>query len=138
MGIEENKANIRRQVEECWNKGELSSVHELISPAFVYHTPKGDLKGQDGFKEWVNIWRTACPDFNMTIDEMVGEGNTVAVRLSWTGTFTGKFLEYEPTGNKVSMKEAWFYHFKDGKDLGPIPFANILSLIHQMGIDITN
>jgi len=96
------------------------------------------LKGHDGFKQLITIWRTACPDIQVTIDEMVGEGDTVAVRLSWEGTFTGKFQNYEPTGNKVKMKESFFYHFKDGKDLGPLVFANHLSLIQQMGVDITN
>ena len=138
MSVEENKANIRRQVEECWNKGDFSAVPELISSDFIYHTPVGDLKGHDGFKQLIMIWRTACPDIQVKIDEMVGEGDTVAVRLSWEGTFTGKFQDYEPTGNKVKMKESFFYHFKDGKDLGPLVYANHLSLIQQMGVDITN
>ena len=137
MGVEENKANIKRQIDECWNKGDFSSVPELISPDFIYHTPKGDVTGYEGFKQWVRIWRTACPDFFMTIDEIVGEEDTVAVRLTWEGTFTGKFENYEPNGNKIKMKESWFYHFKDGKDLGPLPYGNMLSLIQQMGIDVT-
>jgi steroid delta-isomerase-like uncharacterized protein len=134
MGIEENKVNIRRQVEEFWNKGDFSSVPELISPDFVYPIPNGELKGHDGFKQWVKIWHTACPDFHMTINKIVGEDDTVVVSLSWTGTFTGKFMDYEPTGNKIIMTEAWFIHFKDGKDTGPTPFANLLSLFQQMGI----
>ena len=136
MGIEENKENVRRQIEEFWNRGDFSAVPELISPEFNYHTPIGDLLGYDGFKQWVDIWRTACPDFHMTIDEIVGEDETVAVRLAWTGTFTGRLLEYEPTGNKVNMNEAWFYHFKDGKDLGPLPYGNPDSAFVQMGIDL--
>ena len=135
MSVEENKANVRRQVEEFWNQGNFTSVPELISPDFVYHIPRGDLKGQDGFKQWVNIWHTACPDFHMEIDEIVGEGDTVAVRLTWTGTFTGKFMDFEPTGNRITMKESWFFRFKDGKDLGPLPFGNMRSLFQQMGIN---
>ncbi|MFC1948266.1 ester cyclase [Chloroflexota bacterium] len=138
MGIEENKANIKRQVEDCWNKGDFASVPELISPDFVYHTPKGDLIGQEGFKQWVTIWRTALPDLHFAIDEIVGEEDTVAVRLSWSGTFIGRFQNHEPTGNRVAMNEGWFYHFTDGKDLGPLPFGNLLSVVQQMGVDISN
>ena len=54
---------------------------------------------------------------------MVGEGNAVAVRLSWEGTFTGKFQDYEPIGSKVKMEESFYHHFKQGKDLGPIVYA---------------
>ena len=137
MGVEENKANIRQQMEECWNKGDFTSVPELISPDFVYHAPQKDVTGLEGFKQWVTVWRTAFPDFHMTVHEIVGEEDTVAVRLTWEGTFTGKFEHHEPTGNKVSMNESWFYHFKDGKDIGPLPYGNMLSLIQQMDIDVT-
>ncbi len=138
MSVEENKAVVRRIIDELWNKGDFSVVPELISPDFIYHIPVGELKGHDGFIQWVTIWRTACPDFHMTVDEMVGEGDTVVARLSWTGTFTGKFMDYEPTGNKIYMTEAWFMRFKDGKELGPVPFANLRSLFQQMGINPTD
>ena len=45
MSIEENKANIRQQVKECWNNGDFSAVTELISPDFIYHTPNDELTG---------------------------------------------------------------------------------------------
>lgn len=138
MGIEENKVNIKRQVEKCWNKGDFSGVTELISPEYVYHTPNGDLTGHEGFIQLITLWRTACPDIRVNIDEMIGEGDAVAVRLSWKGTFTGKFQDYEPTGNPIKMEESFYHHFKEGKDLGPIAYANHLSLIKQMGVDITN
>ena len=134
MSVEENKAVVRRQIEEAWNRGDFSGVPEYISPEFVYHSPEGDLKSHEGFKKWVTIWRTSCPDFHMEINEMVGEGDTVAVRLSWAGTFTGKFQDNEPTGKKIGLREAWFFHFKDGKDMGPIPHGNLNAVLEQMGI----
>ena len=138
MGIEENKANIRRQINKCWNKGDFSAVPKLISQDFIYHTPKKVLKGIDGFKEWVDLWRTGFPDFHMTVEEMIGEKDTVVVKLTWEGTFTGVFDGYNPTGNKVKMDELWLYRFQNGKDIGPLPYGNMLSLIEQMGINPTN
>ena len=135
---EKNKANIRQQIEECWNKGDFSSVHELVSPDFIYHTPKKDLHGTDGFKDWVNTWRTGFPDFHMTVEKMIAEEECVVVQLTWEGTFTGIFDGNQPTGNKVKMDELWLYRFQDGKDVGPLPYGNMLSLIQQMGINPTN
>ena len=135
MSIEQNKTVIRREVEEAWNRGDFSGVPEMISPGFVYHTPEGDLKGQDGFKRWVSIWRTACPDFHMEVVEIVGEGNTVAARLKWSGTFTGKFQGYQPTGKKIGAREAWFFYFRNGKDLGPVPYGNLNAVLQEMGIE---
>jgi steroid delta-isomerase-like uncharacterized protein len=138
MSIEENKENIRRQIEECWNKGDFSSVPELVSPDFIYHTPKKDLHGTDGFKDWVNTWRTGFPDFHMTVEKMIAEEECVVVQLTWKGTFTGIFDGNQPTGNKAKMDELWLYRFQDGKDVGPLPYGNMLSLIQQMGINPTN
>ena len=136
MGIEENKAAIRQEVDEAWNKGEYSEVISMISPEYIYHSPTGrDLKGHDGFRQIFSIWRTACPDLHAEIREIVGEGDTVVVQLSWTGTFTGKFLDSEPTGNKIHMQEVWIHHFRDGKDAEATPFANLQSLANQTGID---
>ena len=55
MPVEENKAVVRREVEEAWNRGDFSGVPEMISPDFIYRTPEGDVKGEDGFKRWVSI-----------------------------------------------------------------------------------
>ncbi len=133
MSLEQNKAVIRREIDEAWNRGDFSAVPEMISPDFVYRIPAGDLKGHEGFIRWVSIWRTACPDFHMEIQEMVGEGETVAARLSWSGTFTGDFQGSRPNGKKIGLREAWFFRFKDGKDVGPIPYGNVDSVLRQMG-----
>ena len=74
----------------------------------------------------------------MTIDEIMGEGDSVAVRLTWSGTFTGKFQDNEPNGANLVNKEAWFFHFKDGKDTGPIPYGNVDRVLKQMGVNPTN
>ncbi len=139
MGIEENKAVIIQEVADAWNKGEYSEVIRMISPEYTYHSPTGrDFKGHDGFRQIFSIWRTACPDLHAEIKEIIGEGNTVVVHISWTGTFTGKFLDFEPTGNKIRMEEVWIHHFKDGKDVEGTPYANLKSLASQMGIDLPN
>lgn len=137
MGLEENKANVRRQIDECWNKGDYSGIPEMISPDYVYHSVR-DFTGQEGFKQIFIIWRTACPDIHAVIEELVGEDNTVVMSVSWKGTFTGNFLEFEPTGNKIDMKEVWVHHFDDGKVVEATPYANLLSLFRQMGITPTN
>lgn len=136
MGIEENKANIRRQVEECWNKGDYTGVPEMISPDYVYHSANGDMTGQEGFKQIFVIWRTACPDIHAVIKELVAEGDTVVMNVSWKGTFTGNFMSIEPTSNKIHMKEVWIHHFKDGKVIETTPFGNLQSLTSQMGITL--
>jgi predicted ester cyclase len=65
--------------------------------------------------------RAAFPDIHMKIDDMVAEGDKVAVRLTFRGTFKGKFGDLEPTGKQITVTAAYFYRFKDGKEMEVTP-----------------
>ncbi len=65
MSTEENKTNARRVFDEVFNKGDLSSVKELMSTDYVLHIPgMPDLNGLEGFRQFATIERTAFPDLN--------------------------------------------------------------------------
>jgi len=136
MSEEGNKATIRRVFEEVFNKGNLAIIPELISPDYIYHSPFGDFKGVEGFKQFVTMTRQAFPDVKMKIDDMLAEGDKLAVRLSWGGTFKGKFGDIEPTGHNINMTAAYFYRYKNGKEVEAIPFTDMLSLYQQMGVTL--
>jgi len=135
MSTEKNKAVIRRVVEEVFNKGDMSVVPEFIAPDYVYHSPFGEFKGPEGFKQMVAMTRAAFPDIHMKIDDMVAEGEKLAVRLSWEGTFKGKFGDIKPTGKQVNMTAAYFYRFKDGKEAEVTP-VDSHALYRALGIPI--
>lgn len=136
MSVEKNKAVIRRHVEEVFNKANLSVADEIISPEYVYHGPLGEFKGVDGFKQMVAMARKALPDIHYTLDEMVAEGETVAVRYTMTGTFKGELAGIPPTGKSIKQTQAFFYHFKNGKELAALPFSDMLTFYQQLGIPI--
>ncbi len=134
---EKNKAILRRQhVEELFNKGNLSIADEIISPEYVYHSPTGEVKGPEGIKQMVTTFRTAFPDGRFIIDDMVAEGDKVAVRYSWTGTFKGEYMGISPTGKKANLTSAIFYRFKSGKEVEAISFSDSLTMYQQLGIPI--
>ena len=133
MSVEENKAIVHRHV-EVFNKGDLSIADEIISNDYEYHGPMGEFKGVDGFKQIVIAVRTALPDIHFKIDDMVAEGDKVAVRYTWTGTFKGKFGDIEPTGKQINMTSAYFYRFADGKEVEATPYADMLSFYQQLGV----
>ncbi|OGO41830.1 MAG: hypothetical protein A2137_06330 [Chloroflexi bacterium RBG_16_58_8] len=137
MSTSKNKANVRRHVEEVWNKGNLDIIPELISPKYVAHPLTGDeVKGTDGFKQLVTTMRTAVPDLHITIDSMVAEGDTVAARYTYTGTFTGEIPGYKPTGKKFKWTDALFHRFEGGKQVEAWTFADSLVRSRQLGIPI--
>jgi steroid delta-isomerase-like uncharacterized protein len=136
MPVEQNKNNIRRHVEEVWNQGNLDSIPELIAPNYYFRSGESEFKGPEGFKQMVVMFRSAFPDLRFTIDEMVGEGDTVAVRYTFTGTFKGELAGIKPTGRKLERIEAIFHRFENGKQVGATSYTDNLSLYQQLGIPI--
>jgi predicted SnoaL-like aldol condensation-catalyzing enzyme len=82
MSVEQNKETLRRyHIEELFNKGNLAIADKIISPDYVYHGPGGtEFKGPEGVKQMVAGFRTAFPDVHYMIEDMVAEGDKVAVR----------------------------------------------------------
>jgi len=137
MSVEENKENIRRHVDEIWHKGNMEVVNELIAPNYVLRNPEGgDITGPDGFKQMGLTQRNAMPDIHFTIDNMIGEGDYVAVQYTSTGTFTGKAGNIEPTGKKMNQTQAIIYRFENGKQVETWVYRDMLSLSRQLGIPI--
>ena len=134
MSVEKNKAAIHRNVDELWNKGKLAVADDVISPDYVYHSPLGEFKGPEGFKKMVAMELKAFPDIHFTIDDMVAEGDKVAVCYIFAGKFKGEYAGMAPTGKKISMTAAFFYRFKDGKQVEALPFSDMLSFYQQAGV----
>jgi len=134
MSTEENKAAVRRIMEELFNKGDLAVVPEVIAPEFVHHTLFGEVKGPDGFKQVVTTMRNAFPDLKYTIDSMVAEGNVVAFSLRVQGTFNGEFLGMSPTGKQLNITEAVFFRFAGGKAVEGWTYSDSLAFYQQLGV----
>ena len=129
MSVEENKATLKRMYDEVYNTGDLSKVPELISPEYQH----GDFKGQEGWGQLVSMFRSAFPDLHFTIDQIIGEGDTLAYRITGEGTHQGAFLTFEPTGKKIKWTQSLFSDFKDEKLLSSIATTDMLGILQQMG-----
>jgi len=135
MSIEKNKAVVRRDVEEVFNKGNTAIVDEIIGSDWVFHGPGGlEFKGQEGFKQIVATLRNAFPDLHMAIEDMVAEGDMVAVRYIMRGTFKGNLMGMAPTLNQFTMPSALFIRFKEGKAVETREIYDQLTLFQQLGV----
>src|SRR6185436_10859282 len=93
---EENKALVRRWFEEVWNKGRSDAIDEMLATDGVVHGLSEDaqtpLKGPSGFKPFHEKFRGAFPDINVAVEDLIAEGDKVAVRCSVRGKHTGDHL----------------------------------------------
>src|ERR1043165_5984505 len=83
---DENKRSVETLFDGCFNRGDLALLDRLVAPD--YAGPQGS-KGPDGFRAVVVLLRTGFPDIHYTLDDVIAEGERVAVRWHWTGTNSG-------------------------------------------------
>ncbi|HEU4494159.1 MAG TPA: ester cyclase [Rubrobacteraceae bacterium] len=131
---EENKAQFRRAYEEVLNRGDLSGVEELIAPEFLNHeAPPGRDRGPESMRGLANMLRTAFPDLHFEIEDLVAEGDTVAGRLTMSGTHEGPLMGMAPTGCSVRQNHMHFVRFRDGKAVEHWGVRDDLEMMQQLG-----
>ncbi len=138
MSVEQNIASMRRCFEEVWNRGNLAAVPELISERYVsYSTQKGETgTGLSAFEQNVKNWRTAIPDLHCAVDWVAGAGEWLEARLTFTGTFTGRWEDTEPTGRPIYHRFSLFSRYVDGKCVEATTCSNPDGLARGSGLPI--
>ena len=136
MSTEANKAQFRRTYEEMFNQGNLANVDELIAPDCINHeVPPGmNNRGPESARQVVMMLRTAFPDLHFTIEELVAEGNTVAARVTLSGTHLGPFMGMAPTGRSLRQAQVHFVRFRDGKGIEHRAVRDDLGMMQQLGV----
>ncbi len=131
---EENKATVKRIVQEIWNGRNLDLADEPISPDYVdIVAGSGTPVGPEGFKDAVNSVRDAFPDFVITINDMISEGDKVALVWTFIGTHKGELMGIAPTEKLIEFDGIYLYRFKDGKLVERSGNRNMFKLLSQLG-----
>lgn len=134
MGTRENKASARRFLEEVVNRGNVSVIDELASPDFVDHTaPPGVPAGNEGFKVFITMFRTAFPDLHYTIDDEIAEGDRVVQRSTARGTMKGDFQGMPASGRTATWSEIHITRFADGRAVEHWGVVDQLGMLAQLG-----
>jgi predicted ester cyclase len=131
MSSEDNKVTIRRFYDEAINQKKLAVIEELFGASYVSHDLPSDPAE---LKHFINGFHSAFPDGQITIEEMIAEGDTVATRLTFRGTQTGQFQEIPPTGKAVTVPAQDMYHLREGKIVEHWGGPNLLRLLQQLGV----
>jgi steroid delta-isomerase-like uncharacterized protein len=136
MSVEQNKALFRRFVEEVFNKGDVSTIDELLAPNFVEREvlPPGTPSGREGVKQLTMMFRTAFPDFNVSIDDMIAEGDKIVARTTWNGTQKGEFMGIPPSGKRVSFDVIDIIRLSGGKFVEHWGVMDSSAMMQQLGV----
>lgn len=108
-------------------------VDEFFAPEFVSHNnPPGFPPGVEGVKRFFAMFRDAFPDVTVEIDELVVDGDRVAVATTFTGTHEGELMGVAPTGRRVSVTGIDIVRVADGKIVEHRGLTDIVGLIRQL------
>jgi steroid delta-isomerase-like uncharacterized protein len=114
----ENIQVVQRWFDEVWNNGNIEAIDELFAAdgvAYGLGEAGKDVRGAQGFKPFVQRIRGAFPDFHITVDDTISEGDKIAARFSATMTHTGDDLGFPATGKQVTVSGMSFTRIQNGQ-----------------------
>src|ERR1043166_9594619 len=143
MSAEDNTAIARHYLEEAWNRGNAAILDEVFAADYVFHEGSGrTVRDIETNKRNVSAWRTAFPDFHMTIEDAFAAGDKVVLR--WTIHFTHQgqsanipmemLRNVPPTGKQVSFTGMDIYYLRGGKIAEAWRTWDRLGLLQQVGV----
>jgi steroid delta-isomerase-like uncharacterized protein len=133
--VEENKAVIRRYVEEVLDKGNVDVLDELMAENAVNRTSHrlSQSTAREGVRRSAGLLRTAFPDLHIVVEDLFGEADRVAARLTLNGTHQGTFQGAAPTGKHVVWTANRIDRLVDGKIVEYWEETDRLRLFQQLG-----
>lgn len=124
MSVEGNKVLVRRLVEQAVGEGKIEIVDEIAAGEFA-----------QAAKAWVQPFRSAFPDFEMEIVELIGEGQKVVGHFKCSGTHQGEWLGVPATGRRFErVDEIYIFDVKDGRLVAAVGVEDNLTRMTQLGI----
>ena len=131
---EENKALVRRIVDEAWNRGKLEVIDEAFAPDYQEHNPRpGQEPGIAGYKGGVLMMRAAFPDLTLDVHDVIAEDDRIALLYTLRGTHGGDLMGIPASGQRVSSEGMVFARFRDGKVIERWGVQDMLTLLQQIG-----
>ena len=130
---EQNKAQVRRVIEEVYNRGDLAAVDELAVSDLVIHAASGDIRGREGAKAYVAALRAGFPDLHLTVEDQIAEGDMVVTRWTARGTHRGEFQGLPPTGKAVRVAGTDIDRIVEGRTVECWAHVDELGLMQQLG-----
>jgi steroid delta-isomerase-like uncharacterized protein len=134
MSTEENKALVRREYEDGVNQKDFAIRDEVLAGNYIAHFPGlPPLHGIEAFKQFTSSFFAAFPGLQTTIEDLIAEGDKVAIRQIWRGTHNGTFLGIPPTGKQVTFTSTEFYRVAGGELAEEWVELDMLGLLQQLG-----
>ena len=135
-GIMSAQGDLFTRFGDVWVTGEVDVLDELFPGDIAYHLPPFPDMDKEGLKQFIAAFHQAFPDFDLTIDEEVLDGETSVHRWSCRATFSGEstLLPAAPTGQSTDATGAHVTHWRDGRPVEMWHHGDWLGWLQKAGV----
>jgi predicted ester cyclase len=131
---QQNKALVRRWIDEGFNKKDLRVVDEIFAETLSIN---GAVIGRENLRQSMKLRFAAFPDLHVTIEEIIGEGDKVGIWYTARGTHKGEFGGISPTGRQVNWFGFDLLRFEGSKIAQARFIDDSLGLMRQLGATLS-
>jgi len=133
---DEMRALVRRHIEDGFNRGDWSVCETTMADGYTaFYGAEGKANvGRDEYVRVCRFLRESFPDVNITIEELIVEGDRIVMRYTERGTLTGRaFLGIEPSGQAYAKPGTTVYRVVDGRLAASWGVEDTLGWFRQLG-----
>src|SRR5215210_6351077 len=132
MSVDENKAVVRRFLDEAWNRSNPLIADELIGPGYVLHG-SGQPPGPEGVRRLMTSFRDAFTEIKADFEDVFGEGDRVAVRWATRAVHCGDFMGIEASGQAINYTGIDIFRLENGQIVERWSSSDKLGMLQQLG-----
>ena len=126
----------RRFFEEMIAQARWAVAEEILAPDVVMHHPSrpAPMAGRAEVVGFLQAFRAGFPDLQMKAEDIIAEGDRLAVRWQMRGTHTADLLGIPPTGKAVGVAGISFLRLAGDKVVEDWVTEDSLGLMRQLGV----
>lgn len=128
----EQAKEVARRIYEAMDRHDTAAFAELLAADVVNHGMQG--QGREEAKQEFDYWLTAFPDLEVEIEQLISEGNRVAVRYTGRGTHRGDLGSIPATGKRIEVAQADILLIENGLVVEGWYLPDLYALFQQLGV----
>jgi len=132
MSAEKNKAVVREYIEQVWNGHRPDLLEQYMAKNVVHHDAPG-VTDWESMQNFIGATVNAVPDFRISIEAEIAEGDLVVQRQTVSGTQQGELMGLPASGKQFSMIGVWIFRVAGGKIAELWGVGDTLSMMQQLG-----
>lgn len=107
---------VRRLFVQGWNRQVYDGLEGTVADGTIFHIHgKTRETGFDDMKRLVAYWHRTFDGFRAAVEDVVSEGDRVAVRLTFSGRHVGVWHGIQPSGAEIEFTAMMFFRFENGR-----------------------